>query len=397
MPAPSIVVEALWNFAPTIDVTGVWPPVQLAILDLSSYVISMSSRRGRQTELNRYEAGSAEVVLDNRDGRFDPRNLSSPYYPYVKPMVWIRIFILYDGTYYPVIVGHARAWNLSRNSWGEHVATLSIADTLRLCSLQNFSGDYPSETSILRFQRVFDDLGWSFVTAVTGSPYETMSAETIRKTPVLDHLRNIDATENGLIVVEHDGDIVYYSRTTTTSRTQFFNSQCTFGDDTAAGEIPFETLSSSYDDDSVRNNITVRYGNAEEVSTDADSITAYLQRDLDIDARSATAGAAAAISSFYLSRFKDPIFRLKALSIYPGAGGDNWATILTLDLHHKVTVIDRPSYGGRYEGNYHIEQIDWDWQAEGVPMVTFGLIPTYFDILWKLGTSTLDTDTILGL
>jgi hypothetical protein len=40
--------------------------------------------RGRDYELDRTDAGSLSVVLDNSDGRFLPGSVQSPYYPYVK-------------------------------------------------------------------------------------------------------------------------------------------------------------------------------------------------------------------------------------------------------------------------------------------------------------------------
>lgn len=40
--------------------------------------------RGREYELDRSEAGTLSVTLDNSDGRFLPASVQSPYYPYVK-------------------------------------------------------------------------------------------------------------------------------------------------------------------------------------------------------------------------------------------------------------------------------------------------------------------------
>lgn len=40
--------------------------------------------RGREYELDRTEAGTLSVTLDNSDGRFLPGSVQSPYYPYVK-------------------------------------------------------------------------------------------------------------------------------------------------------------------------------------------------------------------------------------------------------------------------------------------------------------------------
>ena len=54
--------------------------------DITSYVISFSTRRGRSDALGRIEAGTASLVLDNSDRRFDPTFAASPYYPNVVPM-----------------------------------------------------------------------------------------------------------------------------------------------------------------------------------------------------------------------------------------------------------------------------------------------------------------------
>jgi hypothetical protein len=60
--------------------------------DISEFAREASTNRGAQRELERIEAGTATVVLDNRDGRFTPFDTDSPYYPDVLPMRRIRIF-----------------------------------------------------------------------------------------------------------------------------------------------------------------------------------------------------------------------------------------------------------------------------------------------------------------
>lgn len=59
--------------------------------DITDFVRGLSTQRGAQRELQRVEAGTATLVLDNRDGRFTPFKVSSPYYPNVLPMRRIRI------------------------------------------------------------------------------------------------------------------------------------------------------------------------------------------------------------------------------------------------------------------------------------------------------------------
>ena len=48
--------------------------------DVSAYIREFSIDRGRQHDLADYQTGTASVVLDNTDDRFNPLNTSSPYY-----------------------------------------------------------------------------------------------------------------------------------------------------------------------------------------------------------------------------------------------------------------------------------------------------------------------------
>jgi len=75
----------LWIY-PGIDPVGVWPPTYT---DISNYVrypgndggqpITYSA--GRQNEADQVDAGTLNLTLDNRDGRFSTHNPLSPYYP----------------------------------------------------------------------------------------------------------------------------------------------------------------------------------------------------------------------------------------------------------------------------------------------------------------------------
>ena len=57
--------------------------------------------RGRSYELDRQEAGTLQLVLDNRNRYFDPSYVSGPYYGLLKPMRRIRVYCTWKGvTYY---------------------------------------------------------------------------------------------------------------------------------------------------------------------------------------------------------------------------------------------------------------------------------------------------------
>lgn len=75
----------IWIY-PGTDPVGVWPPNPV---DVSSYVRypgndggqAISYSAGRQNEADQVDAGTLNLTLDNRDGRFSTHNPLGPYYP----------------------------------------------------------------------------------------------------------------------------------------------------------------------------------------------------------------------------------------------------------------------------------------------------------------------------
>lgn len=63
--------------------------------DVTSYCRGISIRRGRESELDRFNPGSCTLTMDNLDRRFDPTYAAGPYYPNVLPMRRVRISTQY--------------------------------------------------------------------------------------------------------------------------------------------------------------------------------------------------------------------------------------------------------------------------------------------------------------
>jgi hypothetical protein len=59
--------------------------------DVTSDVRSFDTDRGKSHQADRFEAGTATVVLNNRSRNYDPANASGAYYPNVQPMRRLRI------------------------------------------------------------------------------------------------------------------------------------------------------------------------------------------------------------------------------------------------------------------------------------------------------------------
>lgn len=100
--------------------TGTW-------VDITSDLISGTIVRGRQNQLDQYQAGTAEVLLDNDDRKFDPTYASSPLNGYIRPMTRIQLRDTYGGITYPLFTGSADRWTQNRE--GPHRGTTSLSAT----------------------------------------------------------------------------------------------------------------------------------------------------------------------------------------------------------------------------------------------------------------------------
>lgn len=81
--------------------------------DVTTYVAGFTYNRGRSHELENVQAGTASVMLDNRDRRFDPTYASSPYSPNVRPMRRLRIQAVWSAVTYDLFHGYIEAWPLT--------------------------------------------------------------------------------------------------------------------------------------------------------------------------------------------------------------------------------------------------------------------------------------------
>lgn len=84
-----------------------------AFTDVTAYLADHSTKRGRQFDLDRIEAGTADILFRNQDGELDPANTAGSYYPNLKPLRRIRLFRHEGGVRYPMFDGLIERWNPS--------------------------------------------------------------------------------------------------------------------------------------------------------------------------------------------------------------------------------------------------------------------------------------------
>lgn len=99
--------------------------------DESAYVESFTTRRGRSTELDQFQAGTLTVRLNNRTRRFDPDYTSGALYGNLKPgrpcrLRYTRSAVTYD-VFYGFIDSLPQEWDPPRNAFATIVAFDALA------------------------------------------------------------------------------------------------------------------------------------------------------------------------------------------------------------------------------------------------------------------------------
>lgn len=133
--------------------------------DIRSYVRSVSISRGRDSDASNFEAGTATVVLDNRDRRFDPFYTAGPYYGKLLPRR--QILIRGEppgsvGTGRAIFRGYVSGWPVELSESGyDSTVTLSCFDLQGLMAEEelpdDLSGDYILNTLTPRHYWPLDD------------------------------------------------------------------------------------------------------------------------------------------------------------------------------------------------------------------------------------------------
>lgn len=121
-------------------------------VDVSNWVRGLETSLGRQHELERTEASTVQLTLDNRDGRFSPWNTTAYDWPLsaggtvsLTPAscelvtVPVRITSSWSSTSYPVLFAFVDAWNPAAPDALNQDTTVACSDLLRHLAMRRMS------------------------------------------------------------------------------------------------------------------------------------------------------------------------------------------------------------------------------------------------------------------
>lgn len=342
--------------------------------DVSQFLLGVQVNRGKSRELDRYNAGQSNVLLDNRARTFDPLYTSSPYFGQIIPHREIRIKSNGSALFYGVIDD----WNFDYSPTGDNTASAFSSDGFTLLATQSLSAHTAtSQLTGARVNAVLDrpEVSWPASIRNIETGRATLQADIVDEgTNALEYLQTVEKSEPGSIFIGKDGYFNFQQRTQDISSTAVK----TFADNGTG--ISFNNLQVVYGSEQLYNRIVVtRLNGTAQIAEDTDSQTQYGISTLDQDGLLLSSDTASAeLATYLLSRYSEPEYRFEALEIeLANLPTSQQNDVLSLELTDVVRVKFTPNGVG--------SAIDQYAQITGITHRTNSVSHTV-----TIGLSTLD-------
>ena len=305
--------------------------------DITSRVISATTSRGKNRDLDRFSSGTLNITASNEDRAFDPNYASSPYAGAIVPRREVRVTV--DGV--RVISTTIDDWNYGYSPDGSSRAEIVATDEFTLLARQVLTaGTATPQLSGARVSAVLDMLSvaWPEDKRSIDVGESTLGADVFEGN-ALQYLQKISDSEQGLLFIAKNGDLVFRDRLDATPTTA---SLTDFTDDGTG--IPFTLTAVNYGSELLYNQAFVTSGELSAQANNDRSQIAYGVTSVELDTLVSTSAQLQNLADFLVQKYGDPEYRFETISVNLDTVGATYkATCLGLEIGDVVSITFTPN------------------------------------------------------
>ena len=227
-------------------------------VEVTDLVTRVAIRRGRNRITSKFEFGSANVVLYDQNGDWNPMNTAGAYYPNLVPLRQIIIYATYLGVDYYLFSGYITNYDTGFRQGNEDVSTVTLrcVDAFKLLAgsaISTVAGAPAGQLSGARVNALLDAVEWPISLRNIDTGQSTLQADPGTSRNVLEALQTVENSEFGGIFVDGESVINFVGRDELITRPA--TSIYTFSD--TGSDISYTNAVVAFDDTNLINDVTV--------------------------------------------------------------------------------------------------------------------------------------------
>ena len=311
-------------------------------VDVTEFVQSVSITRGRSRQLDEFNCGTAQINLWNKTRTFDPLNQSSPYWigaPTNQTGIVPRLPVQVLANGIPIFTGLITDWDINYDLGFNDTVTVQCADNFTVLSNQQINQVTPSvEKTGARIDNVLNyaEIAYQGARSIDVGSSILGAFQIDQDTNCLNYLQQINTSEQGFLYMSANGTLTFKGRASVLNPV----TGATFNGDGTG--LPFNSLMNQYGDELLYNVINTQSpAGAVQTTSNATSIAQYQSQTYSLtDLLNSTTLEVAALGSYLLGRYQNPILRFNGLQSQLSAMTTAQQNIvLGLDLTSVCTVV----------------------------------------------------------
>ena len=227
-------------------------------VEITDLVTKVNIRRGRSRITSKFEAGTAEVVLYDQNGDWNPTNPAGAYYPNLVPLRQIIIYATYLGVDYFLFSGFITNYDTGFRQGNEDLSTVNLrcVDGFKLLagsSVTTVTGAPAGQLSGARVDALLDAIDWPISLRNIDTGQTTLQADPGTSRTALDALNTVSDSEFGGLFIDSEGNVTFLSRDNVINNPAF--AAYSFSD--AGSGISYTNAVVAFDDTNLINDVTV--------------------------------------------------------------------------------------------------------------------------------------------